>query len=103
MFDVFAALAAGDRVKVHIPNDAPIGPDTEHDSFDIEAVEPARVRGTDPNWGTDEVLVVENGDLLFRGTGKQGPVERVERLETDAEGRSIVGSGEVLFVRGEAA
>jgi hypothetical protein len=102
MFELFGALNQGDRVVVHVKNDAPIGGQTQRDSFDIEVVEPARVRGTDPSWGTEETLAVEDGELMFHGAMKSGPVQRVERMDTTSDGITIHGSEDVLFERGGA-
>lgn len=62
----------GDTVVVHIPNDAPIGGDTQMTSFTAEEVTHSKIEGTDETWG--DTCVVDLDSLTFSDGAKSGDV-----------------------------
>lgn len=87
------------HVEVHIPNTAPIGGDTQFESFVIEAVTDDAIRGTDQSWG-DEIRVehADDGDgLHLTSGGMSGPVVRIEVMRTTEHGVPIHASGTVVY------
>jgi len=68
-------IEAGDKVRVDIENDAPIGPDTQMATFVAETVTDTEIVGTDPAWGDTCTLEGINTDQpRYTDAGKSGDV-----------------------------
>lgn len=74
------AVSDGDRLRVHIPNPAPIGPNLQSETFVVETVEDGQITGTDPRWNdTIRVTRTEDG-LRLRSGGKSGGVKKIQKM-----------------------
>ena len=74
-------IEKGDKVRVHIENNCPLGPSTQSASFRVDELHIDRIVGTDPAWG-DECIIsgVGTGDVRYRDAGKSGEVVRFEKV-----------------------
>lgn len=102
LLEVFAdVFEAGERYRVHIDNQAPIGGDTQFETFDVGTVGPASAIGTAADDYANEVeVLVEDGDLYLE-SHKWGQVAKIEHVETN-DGATLAQSATVVYERGGA-
>ena len=68
-------IEAGDKISVHIKNEAPIGGDTQFASFTAEDIQDDRIVGVDKTWGDEAVLSDLSSETPhYEDGGKSGEV-----------------------------
>lgn len=98
--DLRSIVNEGQHIKAHIPNNAPIGGDTQYETFVVENVTEGKITGIDETWNDEITISRQNGNLHLQSGGKSGEVIKIETIQTRKRNNSSIkihGSKETVF------